>query len=406
MIGGTPRHSVLPQCEMLNPKLLYATSARLGGSGLDAVALETVRVAQRAGMLGKALAFANRAGELPAERIGSLRWHPVRLLSGLGSAFYYGAKKHALDRAAAQELARGGYGLFHGWSGESVRTLRGARRLGVPTVIEIPTWHRNKGREKPARLTKSERERAEARGWPGVKNRLLVTRQQVLEEYALADLILVLSEKAEETFLAAGIAREKLFRHQRGVDVARFTPAEKPPEKFVAVFVGALIKRKGVHHLLEVWRRLALKDAELVLVGSAHDEMRPYLDEFGGGNVRLPGFVGRVEDCYRAATVHILPSECEGSAKCTYEAAACGLPQITTRESGDVVRDGENGLIIPPNDPEALAAAIERLHRDRDLGARLGAAGRQRVVENFTWEHFGARLLEAYRVVMTKGSAR
>ena len=144
---------------MRNPKLLYATSARLGGSGLDAVALESARVAGRAGMLGRVLAFANRQGEIPAARIGALRWHPVRLLSGLGSEFYYGAKKHALDRAAARELAGGRYGLFHGWSGESVRTLRTARQLGVPSVIEIPTWHRHKGKDKPARLTKSERER-------------------------------------------------------------------------------------------------------------------------------------------------------------------------------------------------------------------------------------------------------
>ena len=386
--------------------LLYATSARIGGSGLDAVALESLRAAERAGVLGKALAFANRQDEIPAERIASLRWNPVRLLSGLGSEFYYGAKKHALDRAAARELARGGYDLFHGWSGESVRTLRAARRLGVRSVIEIPTWHRNKGKDKPARQTKSERERAEARGWQGMKNRLLVTRQQALEEYDLADLILVLSEKGEETFLAAGIAREKLFRHQRGVDVSRFTPAEKPPEKFVAVFVGALIQRKGVHHLLEVWRRLALKGAELVLVGSVHDEMWPYLAEFAGENVKLPGFVARVEDCYHAASVHILPSECEGSAKCTYEAAACGLPQITTRESGDVVQHEINGLIIPPNDPDALAAAIERLYRDRDLAARLGVAGRVRVVKNFTWEHFRERLLAAYRVALAKGAAQ
>lgn len=380
--------------------MLYATSARLGGSGLDAVALESLRAAHRAGMLRRALAFDDRQQDIPPELIRTLRWHPVRLLSGLGSEYYYGAKKHALDRAAATELARGGYDLFHGWSGESLRTLRAARARGVPGIIEIPTWHRNKGRDKPARLTKSERERAEARGWQGWKNRLLVTRQQMLEEYDLADLILVLSEKAEETFLAAGISPTKLFRHQRGVDVTRFTPAEKPPEKFRAVFVGALIKRKGVHHLLEVWRRLNLKDAELVLVGSLHDEIRPVLAQYGGPDVSVPGFVARVEECYRAATVHIFPSECEGSAKCTYEAAACGLPQITTRESGDIVLDGVNGLIVPPNDPDALAAAIERLYLDRDLAARLGAAGRQRVVEKFTWEHFGERLLEAYGVAL------
>ena len=386
-------------------RLLYATSARIGGTGLDEVAYRSLKVSAGR-FLGRAIVYENRRQEISPTLVRSLAAHPVRLLSGLGSARYYGAKKHYLDWMAERELARGGYDAFHSWSGDCVRALRVARRMGVPSLLEIGTWHRHKGRVKTRHRTQSERALDEAPRPARWLNRLLISRQQVLEEYDLADLILVLSEKAEETFLAAGIAREKLFRHQRGVDIARFTPAEKPPEKFVAVFVGALIKRKGVHHLLEVWRRLALKDAELVLVGTAHDEIQPDLAQFGGGNVRLPGFVGRVEDCYRAATVHILPSECEGSAKCTYEAAACGLPQITTRESGDVVQDGVNGLIIPPNDPDALAAAIERLYRDRDLGARLGAAGRQRVVENFTWEQFGERLLEAYRVVLTKGGAR
>ena len=381
-------------------QILYATSARIGGPGLDAVAFESLRAAHAAGCLGRAFAFGNRQGEIPAEFIHTLAWHPVRLLSGIGSKYYYSAKKHALDKAAATELAAGSYDLFHGWSGECVRTLGEAKRRGTPSVIEIPTWHRHKGKVKPVRLTKSERERAESRGWAGLKNRLLVTRQQVLEEYDLADLILVLSKKAEETFLAAGVPAEKLFRHHRGVDIARFTPAEKPPAIFRAVFVGALIQRKGVHHLLEVWHWLNLKDAELVLVGSLHDEIRPWLDEFGGENVRLAGFVSKVEDCYREATIHVFPSTCEGSAKATYEAAACGLPQIVTRESGDVVEDSVNGIIIPPDDPDALAAAIQRLYNDRELCAKLGAVGRERVVKNFTWAHFRARLLEAYRTAM------
>ncbi|HZJ14348.1 MAG TPA: glycosyltransferase family 4 protein, partial [Chthoniobacteraceae bacterium] len=404
LIRRAPSHFRILKSE-IPKRLLYATSARVGGSGLDAVALESLRAAHRADCLGLALAFGNRQNEIPAERIQTLAWHPVRLLSGIGSQYYYAAKKHALDKAAAAELARGDYDLFHGWSGECVRALGEARKRGVPSVIEIPTWHRHKGKQKPRRLTKSERERAEASGWEGVKNRMLVTRQQILEEYDLADLLLVLSSKAEETFRAAGVPPEKLFRHQRGVDIERFAPAPQPPEIFRAVFVGALIQRKGVHHLLEVWHRLNLRDAELVLVGTPHDEILPWLDEFGGDTVRVAGFVAGVEECYRSATVHIFPSSCEGSAKATYEAAACGLPQITTRESGDLVLDGVNGLIISPDDPDALAAAIERLYRDRDLCAQLGAAGRQRVVENFTWEHFRTRLLEAYRVVRARRTA-
>ncbi len=264
-------------------------------------------------------------------------------------------------------------------------------------MIEIPTWHRHKGKDKPARLTKSEREQAELVGWKRWRSRLLVTRQQALEEYALADLLLVLSEKAEETFLAAGVPKEKLFRHQRGVDVKRFTPAPNPPEIFRAVFVGALVQRKGVHHLLKVWSQLRLPRAELVLAGAAQEEIAPFLREYADDSVKVLGFVSRVEDVYRSASAHIFPSSCEGSAKATYEAAACGLPQITTREAGDVVRDGMEGIVIPADDPEALAAAILRLHADADLRARLGAAARQRAVDTFTWEHFRTRLLEAYR---------
>jgi glycosyltransferase involved in cell wall biosynthesis len=375
--------------------ILYATSARIGGSGLDAVALESLRTLEEAGVDWRALAFENRS-TLPAKRIKTLRWHPVRLLSGLGSEYYYGAKKHALDRAAASRLGRRDYALFHGWSGECVRTLRRARERGVPSLIEIPTWHRHKGKSKPTRLTKSEREAAAARGWQGFKNGLLVSRQQMLEEYDLADRILVLSERAEETFLAAGVPKEKLFRHHRGVDVERFTPAEKRPSTFRAIFVGALIERKGVHHLLRVWRRLALPDAELVLVGAVHPEIEPVLRECAHPSIVVRGFVQNVAAEYQAAAVHVFPSECEGSAKCTYEAAACGLPQITTREAGDVVQPEVNGLIIPPNDPDALAAALERLYRDRDLAERLGTAGRRRVCDHFTWSHFRRRLLQAY----------
>lgn len=355
------------------------------------------------GMDWKALAFDQRAPDLDRRRVRLLKHHPVRLLgSFLQTENYYGAKKHALDKAAAKELAGKPWALFHGWSGECVRSLRAAKERGIPSLIEIPTWHRNKGKDKPSRLTKSERERAALKGIAGWKASLLVTRQQMIEEYDLADLILVLSQKAEETFLAGGLPQSKLFRHQRGVDVTRFTPAESHPDVFRCVFVGSVIKRKGVHHLLEVWRKLGLKNAELVLAGTVHREIQPYLAGPMDPSIHVLGFAPRIENIYRTGAVHVFPSECEGSAKCTYEAAACGLAQITTRESGDVVQDGVNGIIIPPNDPDALAAALEKLYQNRDLCRQYGAAGRQRVVENFTWDHFRERLAQAYLTVLKR----
>ena len=80
--------------------------------------------------------------------------------------------------------------------------------------------------------------------------------------------------------------------------------------------------------------------------------------------------------------------------------AACGLPQITTREAGDVVEDGVQGIIVPPANVDALAAAIQHRDDHPEIVARRSVAARERVVENFTWDHFRARLAEAYGVAL------
>jgi glycosyltransferase involved in cell wall biosynthesis len=375
--------------------VLYATSARIGGVGLDAVAYETLRGIED--RLSKAIAFGVRAPGFDRRKIMTLGWHPVRLLSNLDRKYYYGAKKMALDRVASRLMRRHQFDLFHGWSGEAVRSLRVAKELGIPSILEIPTWHRHKGNVVPPRTDKEiamENARIPER-W---LNRLLVSRQQSLEEYELADLLLVLSEKAEETFRFAGFPKSKLFRMSRGVDVERFRPGNRP-ENFRVLFVGALIKRKGVHLLLEAWKKVKLPRAELWLAGYPHPEIEPYTRDLPE-SIKILGFNRHVEELYRQSSIFVFPSECEGSAKTTYEAAASGLAQITTRESGDVVVDGLNGIIIPPNSSESICEALITLYKNQDMAESMGRAGRERVVKHFTWDHFRQRILEAYRAVI------
>src|SRR6202030_1607013 len=264
MVGETlnapPVLQPVPREERRLPKhLLYSIFARIGGSGLDTDAFETLRASHRGGFLGRAIAYDNRQDEIPAHLIQSLRWHPVRLISFLDRPYYYGAKKKYLDWIASRHLATGRYDLFHSWSGDCLQSLRVAKKLGIPSIVEIPTWHRDRGKIASERAPAP---RAEAsRNW---KENLLQTRERFIEEYELADLLFVLSQKAADTFRVQGFPEDKLYYLPRGVDVERFKPGPRPPI-FRAVFSGALIERKGIHHLLEAWHRLDLKDAELLL---------------------------------------------------------------------------------------------------------------------------------------------
>jgi glycosyltransferase involved in cell wall biosynthesis len=388
VLHPAPREQrVLPQ------HLLYSIFARIGGSGLDTDAFETLRASHRGGFLGRAIAYDNRQSEIPSRLIYSLRWHPVRLISFLDRPYYYGAKKKYLDWVASRHLATGRYDLFHSWSGDCLQSLRVAKKMGIPSIVEIPTWHRDRGKvgDRPAHATSET-----PKTW---KENLLQTRERFIEEYDLADLLFVLSQKAADTFRIQGFPEDKLYYLPRGVDVERFKPGLRPPI-FRAIFSGALIERKGIHHLLEAWHRLDLKDAELWLVGSVHDEAKRHLKKYWRDNIKVVGFKRDVENYLSQGTVHVFPSQCEGSAKVVYEAAACGLPQITTREAGDVVNNGVEGIIIQPGNVGELAAAILELYRHPETVERMSLAARKRVVDNFTWDHFRIRLLIAYEKAM------
>src|SRR5437588_3677365 len=141
---------------LLPKSLLYSIFARIGGHGLDTDSFEALRAAYRGKFLGKAVAYDNRQSEIPSRFIHSLRWHPVRLISFVGRPYYYGAKKKYLDWIASRHLETGRYDLFHSWSGDCLETLRVAKKKKIPSLIEIPTWHRA-GQTSAVRSQRSER---------------------------------------------------------------------------------------------------------------------------------------------------------------------------------------------------------------------------------------------------------
>ncbi|HEX5474906.1 MAG TPA: glycosyltransferase, partial [Vicinamibacterales bacterium] len=126
-----------------------------------------------------------------------------------------------------------------------------------------------------------------------------------------------------------------------------------------------------------------------------------------GDRVTVVGRVGEGElvRWYRRAQALVSPSLYEGFGLPAAEAMACGTPVIATNAGAlpEVVADGETGVIVPRADERALAGAMASLLADPERGRRLGAAGRERVLERFTW-HRNARALEALYAEVTAGA--
>jgi len=209
--------------------------------------------------------------------------------------------------------------------------------------------------------------------------------------------VVTVSESSRRDISAQlGVRPERMSVVPVGVDHTVFEPIEgvTPVPGRLIVTSSSDVPLKGLVPLLEAVAKLRTERAvELVVIGRP----RP------GGRVDraiarlsladtvrcVSGISDReLATLYGEAQVAVVPSLYEGFSLPAVEAMACGVPVVATTGGAlpEVVgRDGETGLLVPPDDPGALAAAIARLLDDAELRSRLGAAGRERVMAKFTW---------------------
>jgi glycosyltransferase involved in cell wall biosynthesis len=176
-----------------------------------------------------------------------------------------------------------------------------------------------------------------------------------------------------------------------GVDVPD-TVAE-PDEPPHLLYAGRLSPEKGVLDLVE-----AANGLPLVVAGDG-----PLRDQVPDALGFVPH--DELERLFDSAAVVVCPSHREGFGVVCAEAMAHGRPVVATAVGGlrDLVVDGETGLLVPPLDPAALRAALERLLADRKLRGELGDAARERVRESFSWGRTTALTLRAYEDAVLPG---
>lgn len=196
-----------------------------------------------------------------------------------------------------------------------------------------------------------------------------------------------------------------------GVDPSRFIPAPEPAAEPVVMLASRMLWEKGVGEFVEAARALAARGvrARFVLVGRAdrdnptgvpeaqlHEWQSEGVVEWWGERSDMPQVLSQ-------ATVVALPSFYkEGLPKILLEAAAAGRPIVATDIPGcrEIVLPDHNGLLIPPRDAEALAAAVERLLADPELRARMAMAGRALVEAEFTEARVVGQTLALYRELL------
>ena len=243
------------------------------------------------------------------------------------------------------------------------------------------------------------------------------SRWAVALKYRLYDHVITISEGIRQVLLSEGLAPQKVSCVRSAVDATPYLPPVDraafraefglPPDALVAGVVAQLIPRKGHRYLLSALPGLLERHPDLqVLIfgqGPLEAELRAEVESRNlAAAVRFTGFRHDLPRWLGGLDMLIHPADMEGLGVSLLQASAAGVPIVTSRAGGlpEAVQDGVTGILCPPGDVAALAAAIDRLAGDAALRARFGAAGRARILAEFSIDAMVDGNLAIYRQVL------
>jgi glycosyltransferase involved in cell wall biosynthesis len=266
-----------------------------------------------------------------------------------------------------------------------------ARRLGIPSVSAVTgmghvfTTH-------------------------SIKNTILRPAISAAYRYALKHSQVIFENPDDRNaFLSRGLVADRQAHIIRGagVNITRFAPRKAQLSTMPSIlFAGRLLRDKGIAEFVEAASivRTSLPDARFQIAGEPDEgnpssitaiQIQQWADE---GNVEFLGHCPEMPALLWVSDICVLPSYREGTPSSLLEAAACGLPLVATDVPGcrEICRDGVNGVLVPPGDAKALAAAIIRLIDDVALRHAMGARSREIAVAEFSEESVIAETLKIH----------
>ena len=329
--------------------------------------------------------------------IGSMRVPKAHASAG---RLLYFSKEH-FDRAASTKLQRERFDAVVAMNFSAELTLKAARNaagLAVLNFLDSHPRYQNGFLQEFCGLRHASHELVSPR-----------FERRIERELDVADIVLVPSRFVARQLEEVGVPGEKVVVEPYGVDLSAFRAdaalaRSTPDGPLRCLYIGQISHRKGVCVLVEAARLLSGQAVEFHLFGPLVSPKvlanRPMNVHWHG-----PRLHAGVAETMRQGDVFLLPSIEDAFGLVTLEAMASALPVIVSEHVGasELITDAVDGLVVPPGDARALAAAVEELLESHEMRTRMGTKARERVERGCSWNDYGNRVVD---LVLERGGQR
>ena len=308
------------------------------------------------------------------------------------------------DRTVSNKINLENIDIIVGWSGFSKNSFLKAAKFKCKKVLERGSAHilfQNEILKKEFDFLKINKKFISQR---------VISKE--LEEYNMADYIVVPSNFARKTFLDKGFSKDKIINIPLGVDLKKFdldktVIGNKIKEnKFRIISTGSLSIRKGTYYLLETFVNLNIKNSELLLVGNIDKDFQVIFDRYKN-NKNIKHYNSQPErdlkKFYNISDIFVSCSLEDGFSMVQLQAMACGLPIITTYNTGasELINNGEEGFVLPIKNMDLLGDKINILYKNKQLRNEMSNKSFLKAKNNLSWDAYGKNIINFYKKILS-----
>lgn len=315
----------------------------------------------------------------------------VKSIKNLFTINEYRWERKIIDNFSASKINESSVIILHPLV--FMKTARQAKKRGIITIGIAANCHPNYVK----RIIKEESELF-GLSLPLNKNR------SFCKSISNLDYIVAYSTFTRKTFIEEGFPKDNIFVAYSDIDIQKYNNIQKINDNiFRILYVSHTSLRKGLHYLIESYKKIDIPNSELIIVGNIKLpkklEIKVKKEIESNPSIKWVGFSRHPEKYYRKASVFVLPSLQEGNPKVVMEAMAVGIPVIATENARSIIENGKTGFVVPVRDSNKIKEKIEFLYNNKDIAKKMGDEARH-AMENK--KSFGDEFFEIYLKILKR----